>query len=65
MPPQIAEDTKQAVVHSEYAEHHTEEPRTRFEDDALRILDEAGPVDYDPEEEKRLLRKIDFWVLSE
>ncbi len=55
--------------HHEQQLHHAEAPEAHLGegpvDQAAHILAEAGKVEFSEEDDRRVLRLIDFWVLSE
>ncbi|WWC95843.1 hypothetical protein V866_002710 [Kwoniella sp. B9012] len=59
------EDEKEsAIEHVERVEASTAKGRAKkYEDDAAEILRQAGNLEYTVEDDKRVLRKIDRWVL--
>ncbi|WRT68790.1 uncharacterized protein IL334_005770 [Kwoniella shivajii] len=50
--------------HTENVEPSNAKGRVKkYEDDAAEILRQAGPLEYTVEDDRRVLRKIDRWVL--
>jgi hypothetical protein len=53
------------VRHLDVSNDVTADKYSNAEDDSADILREAGYVEYDIQEDRQVLRKIDLWVLSE
>lgn len=50
--------------HLEVAQDVTADKYSSAEDDSADILRHAGYIEFDIQEDRKVLRKIDFWVLS-